>query len=79
MILSQLSRWLKKLTNRNQFRSKGKLLLVESDRSIGELLTEALNEQNYVVDFAANAQAARNFVEAFDYDLIIPLLSRSKN
>lgn len=48
-----------------------KLLLVEDDWEISELLTEVLTEQQYLVDVAADGQAGWDFVEAFDYDLIL--------
>ena len=48
-----------------------KLLLVEDDWEISELLSEVLTEQQYVVDVASDGQAGWDFVQAFDYDLIL--------
>lgn len=48
-----------------------KLLLVEDDWEISELLSEVLTEQQYVVDVATDGQAGWDFVQAFDYDLIL--------
>ncbi len=48
-----------------------KLLLVEDDWEISELLSEVLTEQQYVVDVAADGQAGLDFVQAFDYDLVL--------
>ena len=48
-----------------------KLLLVEDDWEISELLQEVLTDQQYVVDVATDGQSGWDFVEAFDYDLIL--------
>lgn len=48
-----------------------KLLLVEDDWEISELLKEVLTDQKYVVDVASDGQAGWDYVEAFDYDLIL--------
>ena len=48
-----------------------KLLLVEDDWEISELLAEALTDQHYTVDIASDGQAGWDFVKAFDYDLIL--------
>ena len=48
-----------------------KLLLVEDDWEISELLTEVLTEQQYVVDVAPDGMAGWDYVKAFDYDLIL--------
>jgi len=48
-----------------------KLLLVEDDREISELLTEVLNEEQYLVDVATDGEEGWDFVEACDYDLIL--------
>lgn len=48
-----------------------KLLLVEDDWEISELLVEVLTAQQYVVDVAADGQTGWDYVEAFDYDLIL--------
>ena len=48
-----------------------RLLLVEDDLEIVELLAEALTDENYVVDAATDGQAGWDFVQAFDYDLLL--------
>ena len=48
-----------------------RILLVEDDERITESLTEALSDQHYVVDVAADGEAAWEFVEAFAYDLLL--------
>ncbi len=48
-----------------------KLLLVESDHRIAEDLASDLTEQNYVVEVASDGQTGWEFVEAFDYDLLL--------
>ncbi len=48
-----------------------KLLLVEDDWEISELLKEVLTDQQYVVDVATDGQEGWDFVEAFDYDLVL--------
>ena len=48
-----------------------KLLLVEDDWEISELLQEVLTDQQYVVDVATDGQSGWDFVEAFDYDLVL--------
>ncbi|XGW00911.1 MAG: response regulator (plasmid) [Leptolyngbya sp. BL-A-14] len=48
-----------------------KILLVEDDQFLTELLLQALTEHHYVVETAADGQVAWNLVEAFQYDLIL--------
>ena len=48
-----------------------KLLLVEDDQSITELLAEALSDHDYVVDVATDGQAGWECVEACEYDLLL--------
>ena len=48
-----------------------RLLLVEDDLEISELLWEILTDQKYIVDIAADGQSGWDFVEAFSYDLIL--------
>ena len=48
-----------------------RLLLVEDDQQISELLAESLTNMHYVVDVAADGQAGWEFVKAFDYDLLL--------
>ena len=48
-----------------------RILLVEDDERIAESLTEALTDQHYVVDVAADGEAAWEFVVAFAYDLLL--------
>jgi DNA-binding response OmpR family regulator len=48
-----------------------KILLVEDEQSIAELLREALTSQRYLVDLASDGQAGWELAEAFEYDLIL--------
>ncbi|MBF2098920.1 MAG: response regulator [Gloeomargaritaceae cyanobacterium C42_A2020_066] len=48
-----------------------KLLLVEDDASLVDLLRPALEAQHYVVDVCANGQDAWEMVQAYAYDLLI--------
>ncbi|WP_416674894.1 response regulator [Egbenema bharatensis] len=48
-----------------------RILLVEDDESIVELLTAVLVGQNYVVDVATDGESGWELVEAFPYDLIL--------
>jgi DNA-binding response OmpR family regulator len=48
-----------------------KILLVEDDEPLAEVLTKALKSQHYLVDPATDGQAGWELVEAFEYDLIL--------
>ena len=48
-----------------------RILLAEDDERIAESLAEALTDQHYVVDIAADGQEGWDFVEAFAYDLLL--------
>ena len=48
-----------------------KLLLVEDDREVSELLSEVLIGERYLVDVATDGEEGRDFVEACDYDLVM--------
>lgn len=48
-----------------------RILIVEDDERIAELLVEALSDQHYVVDLATDGQKGWEFVESFTYDLIL--------
>lgn len=48
-----------------------KLLLVEDDLSIAEMLQEALIDNHYVVEVAHDGQTAIDLVGAFNYDLLL--------
>lgn len=48
-----------------------KLLLVEDDREISELLTEVLIREQYLVDLATDGEEGWDFVKACDYDLLL--------
>jgi len=48
-----------------------KILLVEDDCRIASALAEALSDQNYAVDLAADGQIGWDLLEAFDYNLIL--------
>jgi len=48
-----------------------KILCVEDDQSLGELLLKTLEKQNYTVDLAKDGEIGWNLVEVITYDLII--------
>ena len=48
-----------------------KLLIVEDDWEICELLQEVLTARQYVVDVANDGQTGWDYVEMSDYDLIL--------
>ena len=48
-----------------------KLLLVEDDHEISELLSEVLRSEQYIVDVATDGEEGRDFVQACDYDLLL--------
>lgn len=48
-----------------------RILIVEDDIQLSEVLTEALTRRQYVVDVARDGATAWNLVEAIPYDLII--------
>lgn len=48
-----------------------RLLLVDDDQHITELLEEVLTEQHYVVDIAGDGHKAWEFVKTFNYDLLM--------
>jgi len=48
-----------------------KILLVEDDRALTQLLSEYLGERNYIVDVATDGQTGLNYARTFDYDLLI--------
>jgi DNA-binding response OmpR family regulator len=48
-----------------------KILLVEDDEEIAELLAEALTDQHYAVELATDGQAGWEMVEGFTYDLLL--------
>lgn len=48
-----------------------RILIVEDDVQLAEILTEALTDRQYVVDVAKDGEAAWNWVETLEYDLIV--------
>lgn len=48
-----------------------RVLVVEDDERIAEAVAEALRDQHYVVDIAADGEAGWDFAEAVPYDLIL--------
>jgi DNA-binding response OmpR family regulator len=48
-----------------------RILVVEDDIQLAEVLTEALTRRQYVVDVAKDGQAAWNWVESIKYDLLV--------
>ncbi|OUL36087.1 response regulator [Nostoc sp. 106C] len=48
-----------------------KILVVEDDELLAEVLTEILANQNYAVEIATDGKAAQDLIETYDYDLIL--------
>ncbi|MEB3280744.1 MAG: response regulator transcription factor [Lyngbya sp.] len=48
-----------------------RILLVEDDQRIAKALSRAFQTQNYVIDVAFDGEAGWEFVQAFEYDLIV--------
>ncbi|MBV8886944.1 MAG: response regulator, partial [Chroococcidiopsidaceae cyanobacterium CP_BM_RX_35] len=48
-----------------------KILLVEDDQGIAEVLKNTLTAQQYLVDLAMDGQTGLSFAEAFAYDLVL--------
>lgn len=48
-----------------------KILLVEDDEFIADLLISALSSQHYLVDLATDGQTGRELAEVYEYDLIL--------
>lgn len=48
-----------------------RVLVVEDDVQIADMLTEALTNRQYTVDVAQDGEMAWNWIEALDYDLIL--------
>jgi DNA-binding response OmpR family regulator/HPt (histidine-containing phosphotransfer) domain-containing protein len=48
-----------------------RVLLIEDDRAIAELLRQSLTAQHYLVEVAADGQAGWDLAETFEYDLIL--------
>ncbi|WP_373542156.1 response regulator [Chamaesiphon sp.] len=48
-----------------------KILVVEDDRALAEVLRVTLSTQKYAVEIAYDGQAGLDFIEAFDYDLLL--------
>ena len=48
-----------------------RILLVEDDFNLAETLAEAITDQRYVVDVAADGESALDCIKALDYDLIL--------
>ncbi len=48
-----------------------RILLVDDDESIVKILTNVLLKQNYVVDVAMDGKTGWEFIESFQYDLVL--------
>ncbi|MGC9502251.1 response regulator [Baaleninema sp.] len=48
-----------------------KILLVEDDEQLIELLSQYLSQRNYIVDLATDGKTGLNYARTFDYDLIV--------
>ncbi|MGC9526046.1 MAG: response regulator [Limnospira sp.] len=48
-----------------------KLLLIDDDEQLAEELVKLLKVQNYVVDVAADGEEGWNYIQTFDYNLVL--------
>jgi DNA-binding response OmpR family regulator len=48
-----------------------RMLLVEDEKKVSDLVTRALRAERYAVDVAADGQAGWEMAEAYEYDLVI--------
>lgn len=48
-----------------------KVLIVEDDKQVGEVLTDVLNHEHYLTDLAPTLSDARHFLKVSSYDLIL--------
>ena len=48
-----------------------KILIIEDDRRIADILAEILSDQHYIVEVAEDGQAGLNFAQAVQYNLIV--------
>lgn len=48
-----------------------RILVVEDDVQLADMLTEALTTRQYIVDMAQDGEAAWDWIEALEYDLIL--------
>jgi DNA-binding response OmpR family regulator len=48
-----------------------KILVVEDDLLVADALKTTLSDRKYTVEIAHDGQAALDFIEAFDYDLLL--------
>ena len=48
-----------------------KILVIEDDRRIANILAEILRDQHYIVEVAEDGQAGLNFAQTSRYDLIV--------
>ncbi len=48
-----------------------RILVVEDDVQIADMLTEALTNRHYTVDVAQDGEMAWNWMETLEYDLVL--------
>jgi DNA-binding response OmpR family regulator len=48
-----------------------RILVVEDDRSVADALKSTLSHYNYAVEIADNGRTGLDFIEAFEYDLVL--------
>ena len=48
-----------------------RILVVEDDVQLAEVLTDALSDQQYIVDLAQDGEAATEWINTLTYDLIV--------
>ena len=48
-----------------------RILVVEDDVQLADVLTDALSDQQYIVDLAQDGEAATQWINTLTYDLIV--------
>lgn len=48
-----------------------KILLVEDDEYLAQLLNQYLSDRNYIVDVATDGESGLNYARTFDYDVLV--------
>ena len=54
-----------------------KILIIEDDSSLRELMQKALTDDNHIIETAANATTAMMKAEIYDYDCILLDITQS--
>lgn len=48
-----------------------KILLIDNDQYLNQELLKSLKSQNYIVDIATDGELGWNYIESFEYSLVI--------